>query len=108
MAQTIPDRSTVWIKDPEKDSAESFVKSTVRWSRAALHMRCTRARSARSLHVHCTFTVRSLHTHRARSFLPGRGYIVTTPDGQEKTLRPVDVAMANPAGMVRPDNSCCT
>eukprot|EP00964_Phaeocystis_antarctica_P034661 scaffold19746_cov67-Phaeocystis_antarctica.AAC.6 len=67
MAQTIPDRSTVWIRDPEKDSAESFVKSTVRWSRAALHMRCTRARSARSLHVHCTFTA-----HAPRQVLPAR------------------------------------
>ena len=112
MAQAIPDGSTVWIKD--KHSAESFVKSTVRHGPGItdtvthLHKCCTCTRAAHALahalHVRRTFAARSLHTHRARSFLPGRGYIVTTPGGREKTLRPVDVSMANPTGMVRPDN----
>ena len=108
MAQAIPDGSTVWIKD--KHSAESFVKSTVRHgpgiTDTVTRCTCTRAAHAlaHALHVRCTFAARSLHTHRARSFLPGRGYIVTTPGGQEKTLRPMDVSMANPTGMVRPDN----
>ena len=39
-----------------------------------------------------------------KQFLPGRGYTVTMPDGKDKTLRPVDVAMANPDGMMQPDN----
>ena len=63
MAQAIPDGSTIWIKD--KHSAESFVKSTVRYGPGitdtvthkslahVLHMRlhtcCTR------LHTRCTF-----------------------------------------------------
>ena len=68
MAQTIPDGSAVWIKDPDKGSTEAFIKSSV------------------------------------KSFLPGRGYTVTMPDGKEKMLRPVDVAMANPEGMTQPDN----
>ena len=37
-----------------------------------------------------------------KQFLPGRGYTVTMPDGKDKTLRPVDVAMANPDGMMQP------
>ena len=54
--------------------------------------------------MHCTSTVLHIYTAHCRSFLPGRGYIVSTPDGKEKTLRPVDVAMANPDGMEQPDN----
>jgi myosin heavy subunit len=37
-------------------------------------------------------------------FTEGRGYTVKTSDGNEKTVRPVDCAQANPDGLSAPDN----
>ena len=39
-----------------------------------------------------------------QKFTEGRGYTVKTLDGQEKTVRPVDAAQANPDNMSAPDN----
>ena len=40
-----------------------------------------------------------------KKFTEGRGYTIAPQDGsKEKTVRPVDVAMANPEGVTQPDN----